>query len=211
MRRSPVGVDAATGIAHFRGVPVVFNETTGAPSPVQIPRGTVYAYVEMVDEAPNYSNIIKPQDPLPESMIYPTGIWNLIDSYDVLMDYTEDVYFNPYTGTVQNQVYNVTGYVDLDKSGNLTAADTVVQMLNVEYSDEQQAAYPASMGQKAFAQYYSGNDIPVMLLRGNYTEAEVTESVDTATERTSNLKMADTYVPGTLIVLALGCLIGGFY
>ncbi|MDP6846992.1 MAG: hypothetical protein QF366_05090, partial [Candidatus Poseidoniia archaeon] len=44
-----------------------------------------------------------------------------------------------------------------------------------------------------------------------YTEAEVTESVDTATERTSNLKMADTYVPGLLIVLALGCLIGGFY
>jgi hypothetical protein len=50
-----------------------------------------------------------------------------------------------------------------------------------------------------------------MVLNGGYTEAEVTESVDTATERTKNLKMADTYVPGTLIVLALGCLIGGFY
>jgi len=208
---SPVGVDAATGIAHFRGVPVVFNETTGAPSPVQIPRGTIYAYVEMVDGAPNYSNIIQSPDPLPESMIYPTGIWYLIDSYDILMDYTEDIYFNPYTGTVQNQAYSVTGYVDADMSGNLTAADTVVQTLNVQYSGEQQAAYAGSMGQKAFAQYYSGNTIPVMVLNGGYNKAEVNESVDVANERTSNLKMADTYVPGTLIVLALGCLIGGFY
>ena len=59
--------------------------------------------------------------------------------------------------------------------------------------------------------FYSARTIPVMVLNGGYTEAEVSESVDTATERTSNLKMADTYVPGTLIVLALGCLIGGFY
>jgi len=127
------------------------------------------------------------------------------------MDYAEDLYFDPYTGTVQNQVYNVTGYVDADMSGNLTAADTVVQTLNVQYSGEQQAAYAGSMGQKAFVQYYSARTIPVMVLNGGYTEAEVTESVDTATERTSNLKMADTYVPGLLIVLALGCLIGGFY
>jgi hypothetical protein len=127
------------------------------------------------------------------------------------MDYAEDLYFDPYTGTVQNQVYSVTGYVDADFSGSLTENDTVVQTLNVEYSDAQKAAYPASMGQKAFAQFYSGNTIPVMVLNGGYNEAEVSESVDVANERTSNLKMADTYVPGTLIVLALGCLIGGFY
>ena len=42
------------------------------------------------------------------------------------------------------------------------------------------------MGQKAFAQFYSARTIPVMVLNGGYTEAEVSESVDTATERTSN-------------------------
>ena len=133
------------------------------------------------------------------------------DTRDILMDYTEDIYFDPFTGTVQNQVYAVTGYVDTDMSGNLTAADTVVQTLNVEYSDAQKAAYPASMGQKAFAQFYSERTIPAMEINGGYTEAEQTEGVERADEVNTQLKMADTYVPGLLIVLALGCLIGGFY
>ena len=208
---SPVGVDATTSIAHFSGVPI--NET-GVP--VQIPRGVLYIYVDITT-----GGTIQVPDPLPDSMMYhpdlnpngtyitPPAPWP--STVPILMDYTEDLYFDPYTGTVQNQIYSVTGYVDADFSGNLTENDTVVQTLNVEYSDAQKAAYPASMGQKAFAQYYSGNTIQVMVLNGGYNEAEVTESVDTATERTSNLKMADTYVPGTLIVLALGCLIGGFY
>ena len=208
---TPVGVDATTGIAHFSGVPI--NET-GVP--VQIPRGVLYIYVDITT-----GGTIQSPDPLPDSMMYhpdlnPNGTYitppaPYPSTVPILMDYAEDLYFDPYTGTVQNQVYSVTGYVDSDFSGSLTENDTVVQTLNVEYSDAQKAAYPAAMGQKAFAQFYSARTIPVMVLNGGYTEAEVTESVDTATERTSNLKMADTYVPGTLIVLALGCLIGGFY
>ena len=206
-----VGVDATTGIAHFSGVSI--NET-GVP--VQIPRGVLYIYVDITT-----GGTIQSPDPLPDSMMYhpdlnPNGTYitppaPYPSTVPILMDYAEDLYFDPYTGTVQNQVYSVTGYVDSDFSGSLTENDTVVQTLNVEYSDAQKAAYPAAMGQKAFAQFYSARTIPVMVLNGGYTEAEVTESVDTATERTSNLKMADTYVPGTLIVLALGCLIGGFY
>ncbi|MEC9336209.1 MAG: hypothetical protein VYC68_01760, partial [Candidatus Thermoplasmatota archaeon] len=77
--------------------------------------------------------------------------------------------------------------------------------------DEQKAAYASSMGQKAFAMYYSGKTIPVMTLDGGFTTDEKAEGVESAEERLSGLKLLDTYVPGLLIVLALGCLIGGFY
>ena len=208
---TPVGIDATTGIAHFSGVPI--NET-GVP--VQIPRGVLYIYVDITT-----GGTIQVPDPLPDSMMYhpelnpngtyitPPAPWP--STVPILMDYAEDLYFDPYTGTVQNQIYSVTGYVDADFSGSLTENDTVVQTLNVEYSDAQKAAYPASMGQKTFAQYYSGDTIPVMVLNGGYNEAEQTEGVERADEVNTQLKMADTYVPGLLIVLALGCLIGGFY
>ena len=90
-------------------------------------------------------------------------------------------------------------------------ASAIVQSFDIEYSDAQKAAYPVSMGQKAFAQFYSELTIPAMEINGGYTEAEQTEGVERADEVNTQLKMADTYVPGTLIVLALGCLIGGFY
>ncbi|MDP6534230.1 MAG: hypothetical protein QF822_03285, partial [Candidatus Poseidoniia archaeon] len=122
-----------------------------------------------------------------------------------------DVYFDPFSGTVQNQVYNVTVYVDLDGTGNLTQWDSVAQTVDVEYTDEQKAAYASSMGQKAFAMYYSGKTIPVMTLDGGFTTDEKAEGIESAEERLSGLKLLDTYVPGLLIVLALGCLIGGFY
>jgi hypothetical protein len=207
------------GLAHFTGVPInVFGEPTDMSS------GTLYFYVNSTTYEPLFV-----QEPLPDSMLAANGgdyhtlttIGGPFDSAPIMMAFEENIWFDPFTGTVQNQIYNVTAYLDVDGDGSLTAVDegtmaaldasATVQSIDVEYTDAQKAAYPASMGQKAFAQYYSGNTIPVMVLNGGYTEAEVTESVDTATERTSNLKMADTYVPGTLIVLALGCLIGGFY
>ena len=93
----------------------------------------------------------------------------------------------------------------------MLGASATVQSIDVEYTDEQKAAYPASMGQKAFAMYYSGRTIPVMDLDGGFTPDEQADGIESANERLSGLKLLDTYVPGLLIVLALGCLIGGFY
>ena len=121
----------------------------------------------------------------------------------IKMSFKENIWFDPYTGTVSNQVYNVTVYADI--------IGVTLQTIDVEYSDAQKAAYPVSMGQKAFAQFYSELTIPAMEINGGYTEAEQTEGVERADEVNTQLKMADTYVPGLLIVLALGCLIGGFY
>ena len=59
--------------------------------------------------------------------------------------------------------------------------------------------------------YYSGKTIPVMDLDGGFTSAAKADGIEAANERISGLKLLDTYVPGLLIVLALGCLIGGFY
>ena len=50
-----------------------------------------------------------------------------------------------------------------------------------------------------------------MDLDGGFTPDEQADGVESANERLSGLKLLDTYVPGLLIVLALGCLIGGFY
>ena len=217
---SPVGFNATTGIAHFRGVPigVAGVDSDGAPilAPVQISSGTLWVYIEMnmSSGAPTGESIQTP-DPLPDAMLAANGgSWVLhptTPSFPILMDYTEDVYFDPFSGTVQNQVYNVTVYVDLDGTGNLTQWDSVAQTVDVEYTDEQKAAYASSMGQKAFAMYYSGKTIPVMTLDGGFTTDEKAEGVESAEERLSGLKLLDTYVPGLLIVLALGCLIGGFY
>ena len=222
---SPVGVNATTGIAHFRGVPigVAGIDGNGTPilAPVQIPRGTLYVYA-VLDENGTQIGMQPTTDPIPNSMMFPNGSFaGPVMTADILMDYTEDIYFDPSTGTVQNQVYSVTGYIDADGSGNLTAMDeamlstvgatAIVQTLNVEYTDEQKAAYPVSMGQKAFAMYYSGKSIPVMTLDGGFTPDEQAAGVESANERISGLKLLDTYVPGLLIVLALGCLIGGFY
>ena len=200
--------DAASwsgGLAHFTGVPI---NATGVPT--EMDYGTFYNWVDITT-----FNDQQTTEPLPDSMLTANGgnwtAWPFFmmgnvsgpSAVPIKMSFEENIWFDPYTGTVSNQVYNVTVYADI--------IGVTLQTIDVEYSDAQKAAYPASMGQKAFAQFYSARTIPVMVLKGSYTDAEVSESVDTATERTSNLKMADTYVPGTLIVLALGCLIGGFY
>ena len=207
------------GLAHFTGVPInAFGEPTDMSS------GTLYFYVNSTTYEPLFV-----QEPLPDSMLAANGggyltlttVGGPFDSAPIMMAFEENIWFDPVTGTVQNQIYNVTAYLDVDGDGSLTAVDegtmaalgasATVQSIDVEYTDAQKAAYPASMGQKAFAMYYSGTSIPVMDLDGGFTPDEQADGVESANERLSGLKLLDTYVPGLLIVLALGCLIGGFY
>ena len=207
------------GLAHFTGVPInAFGEPTDMSS------GTLYFYVNSTTYEPLFV-----QEPLPDSMLAANGgdyhtlttVGGPFDSVPIMMAFEENIWFDPVTGTVQNQIYNVTAYLDVDGDGSLTAVDegtmaalggsATVQSIDAEYTDAQKTAYPASMGQKAFAMYYSGKTIPVMDLDGGFTLDEQADGVETANDRISKLKLADTYVPGLLIVLALGCLIGGFY
>ena len=186
---SPVGFNATTGIAHFRGVPigVAGVDSDGAPilAPVQISSGTLWVYIEMnMSSGTPTGESIQTPDPLPDAMLAENGgSWILhpaTPSFPILMDYTEDVYFDPFSGTIQNQVYSVTGYVDLDGTGNLTQWDSLAQTINIEYTDEQKAAYASSMGQKAFAMYYSDKSIPVMDMEYGYTSEERNEAVKEA-------------------------------
>ncbi|MDP6364235.1 MAG: hypothetical protein QF519_05050, partial [Candidatus Poseidoniia archaeon] len=200
------------GLAHFTGVPI---NATGIP--MDMDYGTLYNYVEMnmVNGTPMPTgNSQQVLEPLPDSELLANGgswiAYSFIpgmptgpSAVPVKMSYEENIWFDPFTGTVANQMYNVTVYADI--------IGATLQTIDIEYSDAQKAAYPASMGQKAFAQFYSERTIPAMGINGGYTEAEQTEGVERADEVNTQLKMADTYVPGTLIVLALGCLIGGFY
>ncbi len=102
-------------------------------------------------------------------------------------------------------MYSVTGYVDLDGTGNLTQWDSVVQTINVEYTDEQKAAYASSMGQKAFAMYYSGKTIPVMTLDGGYTQDEQNEAVEEANNvRNWSNETVEPVEPGTPVAIAGG-------
>ena len=211
----------AYGAHHFTGVPVNMTSMTSTV----MDYGMLYIYGDMATF--NFTTgkpevTITTDAPLPAEQLFDgvnftgyTEVWNT----SLYMDYQEDIWFDPLTGTVFNQHYNATVYATALPTG-LPAPlppvvyDHVVKKIDVQYAGNDSAravAYMTAMGQKGFAMYYSGTSIPVMDLDGGFTPDEQADGVESANERLSGLKLLDTYVPGLLIVLALGCLIGGFY
>ena len=111
--------DAASwsgGLAHFTGVPInAFGEPTDMSS------GTLYFYVNSTTYEPLFV-----QEPLPDSMLAANGgdyhtlttVGGPFDSVPIMMAFEENIWFDPVTGTVQNQIYNVTAYLDVDGDGS---------------------------------------------------------------------------------------------
>jgi hypothetical protein len=212
------------GAHHFTGVP--FNPLTGNTTVMDY--GMLYIYGDMTSfntttgrpdvtettqEAKGAADMYNPADP------NSTGVFVEMWNTSLYMDYQEDIWFDPLTGTMFNQHYNATVYATALPTGLPAPYPPVVynqavKQIDVQYAGNDSARAPAYMtavGQKTFAMFYSGKTIPVMDLLGGFTPDEQADGVESANERLSGLKLLDTYVPGLLIVLALGCLIGGFY
>ncbi|HJO28039.1 MAG: hypothetical protein QF372_02030 [Candidatus Poseidoniia archaeon] len=215
----------AYGAHHFTGVP--FNPLTGNTTVLDYGMLYIYGDVRTADPLTGIPASTNQTDaPLPAEDMYnfidpvnTTGYMVEMWNTSLYMEYQEDIWFDPLTGTMFNQHYNATVYATALPTGMPAPYPPVVYNLAVKKIDVQYAgndsaradAYMTAIGQKTFAMYYSGKSIPVMDLLGGFTTDEQAAGVESAEERLSGLKLLDTYVPGLLIVLALGCLIGGFY
>ena len=171
----------AYGAHHFTGVPVNMTSMTSTV----MDYGMLYIYGDMATF--NFTTgkpevTITTDAPLPAEQLFDgvnftgyTEVWNT----SLYMDYQEDIWFDPLTGTVFNQHYNATVYATALPTG-LPAPlppvvyDHVVKKIDVQYAGNDSAravAYMTAMGQKGFAMYYSGTSIPVMDLDGGRSMA----------------------------------------
>jgi len=133
---------------------------------------------------------------------------------NLFMDYEENVWIDPATGSTLDQVYNITVNVVFPWGTKSPA-----QVINVEYTDAQVMTSTGSRWQTEFGMtYFPGSpvhpaqsDFPIMTLDGGYTANEVTEGVNTVQDTSSALKTGEETVPMVLIGLAMVSLAAGFY
>jgi hypothetical protein len=124
------------------------------------------------------------------------------------MDYYEDVWIDPVTGTVLDQKYDIqisvpSGYPDL---GNATLRDIVAN-----YTEEQKDSSISGARLQALAQYYQGQEIVVLRLNGTYTEKTVNELIQGEKDKSASYELGTKTMPTILVALAMVSLMAGFY
>ena len=135
---------------------------------------------------------------------------------DMYMDYEENVWLDPVTGTVLDQDFNITVSIKFP-----WGTKTVAQSIIVEYTDAQKLASSGSRWNTEFAYtYFPGSPLSasadtskfvIMTLKGGYAGTEKTEAIETIEDTTSSLRTGEQTVPTLLIGLAMVSLAGGFY
>ena len=129
------------------------------------------------------------------------------------MDYEENVWVDPVTGTVLDQNFTILVSIHFP-----WGSEVVVQSIVVEYTDAQKLASSASRWTTEFAYTYlpgspmraDNADFTIMTLTGGYSDSEKSEAKTTIEDTSSALKSAKT-IPMVLIGVALTSLMGGFY
>jgi len=132
------------------------------------------------------------------------------------MDYEENVWVDPITGTVLDQDFTILVSILFP-----WGSETVAQSIEVEYTDAQKLASSASRWTTEFAYTYlpgsplrmEGQDpsyFTIMTLKGGYSDSEKADAKKTIEDTSSALKSAKT-IPMALIGVALVSLMGGFY
>jgi hypothetical protein len=136
-----------------------------------------------------------------------TGICCIYRQYlgDMHMNYYEDVWVDPMTGTVLNQHYDVQLTYDLPFGPDL------IRDINAKFTEDQINASISGAGKQALAQYYQGHDVVALRLVGKYTENEQAGQIETAKENEANKKLGTVTLPAILIGLAMVSLMAGFY
>ena len=122
----------------------------------------------------------------------------------MLMDYYEDIWIDPITGTVLDQKYDIQTFAPSLDNG--TVRDIVAN-----YTEEQKNSSISSAKTQALAQYYQGHDVVALRLVGQYTESEQANQIESAKENEAAKQLGTVTLPAILIGTAMVCLAAGFY
>ncbi len=132
---------------------------------------TMYRYVNIND-----SEVIEQDVTLDNELLVGNGgewDWHEDGNYTIRMNYTEDVWFDPFTGAIANQMFNLSFYADWDESGTYTVGDDVVRTLDFEYSDDQKANFEDERMEKSQYMFYSDRIIPAFVFGGGYSTTDL--------------------------------------
>ena len=132
---------------------------------------------------------------------------------ELLMDYEENVWVDPVTGTVLDQDFSILVTVSFP-----WGTEAVAQSIEVEYTEDQKLASSASRWTTEFAYTYlpgsplraDNANFTIMTLKGGYSDSEIADAKKTIEDTSSALSQART-IPMVLIGVALVSLMGGFY
>ena len=154
---------------------------------------------------------------------YSGSLYNANLGTGLVMDYYEDVWVDPVTGTILDQKYSIQIYVPTifdtrfhDENGlpSLAAIGFNGAMLRdivANYTQEAQDEAASSAKRQALAQYYQGNEVIVLTLNGAYTDKTVDEQIASQIESVDALTFGSKTLPSILIGGALILLLAGFY
>ena len=124
------------------------------------------------------------------------------------MDFYEDVWIDPVTGTILNQKYDI--QIKIPKSipglGNSTLRDIVAN-----YTQGSMDEASSSAKRQALAQYYQGHEVAVLSLNGAYTDKTVAGQIEAEQDKVSSYKLGTTTLPSILIGTSIISLAAGFY
>ena len=136
-----------------------------------------------------------------------TGICCFYRQYlgDMHMNYYEDVWVDPITGTVINQHY------DVQLTYDMPFGPDIIRDIDARFTEEQINNSISSAKRQALAQYYQGQDVVALRLVGQYTENEQANQIETAKENEAAKQLGTVTLPAILIGTAMVCLAAGFY
>ena len=151
------------------------------------------------------------------------SLYNSALGTGLVMDYYEDVWVDPVTGTVLDQEYSIQIFVPTifdarfhDENGLPSIAATLfngamLRDIVANFTQEAQDEGASSAKRQALAQYYQGNEVIVLTLNGAYTDKTVDEQISGQIESVDALTFGSKTLPSILIGGALIALLAGFY
>ncbi len=141
----------------------------------------------------------------------------------LVMDYYEDVWVDPITGTILDQKYSIQISVPtildtrfyngswLPSLAVITFNGAMLRDIVANYTLESQEAGVSSAKLQALAQYYQGNEMVVLTLNGAYTEKTIDGQIEAEQDKISSYKLGTKTLPSILIGTSIISLAAGFY
>lgn len=124
------------------------------------------------------------------------------------MDYYEDVWIDPVTGTILNQKYDIQIKIPpiVLGLGGATLRDIVAN-----YTQDSIDEASSSAKRQALAQYYQGLEVSVLTLNGAYTDKTVDGQIEAEQDKVSSYNLGTKTLPSILIGTSIISLAAGFY
>tara|TARA_B110000196_G_scaffold124560_1_gene108037 strand:- start:995 stop:1771 length:777 start_codon:yes stop_codon:yes gene_type:complete len=157
---------------------------------------------------------------------YSGSLYNAALGTGLVMDFYEDVWVDPITGTILDQKYSIQIYVpsildtrffSYNETDSFPSASVIIYngaMLRdivANYTLESQEAGASSAKLQALAQYYQGNEMVVLTLNGAYTEKTIDGQIEAEQDKISSYKLGTKTLPSILIGTSIISLAAGFY